>query len=137
MYVLVDGDNRIISYSSSFQEGFIEISDINLNFNSFDYVIDPNTKEVSTVQKTYTPSKDEILNRLKVTISNGKVFYADPISRVDISNAIDVANKKNLTETQWKLAEPIDGSQIVTVTLDELEEALEKALLRKAEIIGI
>jgi cell division protein FtsI/penicillin-binding protein 2 len=81
--------------------------------------------------------KQEALNTLKVTISTGKVFYADPISRADISDAVKLSEILGTTETQWKLAEEYDEQKIVTVTINELQEALMLGLQHKASIIGV
>lgn len=80
--------------------------------------------------------KEEILNRLKVTVTSGKVFYADLSSRVDISNAIQLAQSYNLTEKEWKLAEDYNGQgKWIMVTVAELEEALYIALNTKGQLV--
>lgn len=81
--------------------------------------------------------KGEQLEKITVTTTSGKVFYADPISRTDISDAISLANETSQTSTTWKLAEPIDGSKLAIVTLDELKEARALGLQAKASIIGV
>lgn len=81
--------------------------------------------------------KKESLENLKVTTSSGKVFYGDPTSRSDISDAIDLAEETGQTTTYWKLAEPISGSKVVEVSKEELKEARMLALQAKASIIGV
>lgn len=77
------------------------------------------------------------LSNLKVTISSGKVFYADSESRTDLISAIDGANLRGETQAEWKLAEEYNGFKITTVTLTEIREALALALEGKAKIIGV
>jgi hypothetical protein len=81
--------------------------------------------------------KEVSLSRLTVTISTGKVFYADPISRSDIGDAIKLSEILGNTETQWKLAEEYDGQKVAIVTLNELQEALMLGLQTKASLIGV
>lgn len=87
--------------------------------------------------------KKNALEKLKVTISTGKVFYADSESRIDLSDAIKAGEEKGLTETNWKLAEAIEGLETVgreervyVVTIDELREARDLALASKGSIVG-
>lgn len=80
--------------------------------------------------------KDDKLNRLRVTTGLGKVFYADPTSRVDIGDAIGTAEAEGIASTVWKLAEEFEGSRYAVVTLDELKEARKLALEAKGSIVG-
>lgn len=64
--------------------------------------------------------KKTLVSRLKVTITSGKVFDGNEISQDRMVRAIQIAAITGLTETQWKLAD----NTIVTVSLDELKEAL-------------
>jgi len=82
-------------------------------------------------------NKDDTLSRLTVSLDNGKVFYADAESRLDIRDAIETAIDKGLTNTIWKLAEPFNGSKNTLVTLEELKEASFLALSAKAHIVGV
>lgn len=81
--------------------------------------------------------KKDSLQNLTITVTSGKVFYADPESRQDISDAIALSTANGLTETQWKLSEEFDGERIVIVSIEELQEVLHKALLHKAGLVGI
>lgn len=81
-------------------------------------------------------AKEEALSRLTVTV-NGKVFYADTPSRIDLSEAIRAAEQRSIASTLWKLAEPFEGKRVVSVTLDELKEASYLALSAKAQLIGV
>ena len=75
--------------------------------------------------------KDKQLSRVTVTTTSGKEFYADPLSRVDIADAVQVAINSGLTSTSWKLV-----SGWTTVTLDEMKEAQRLGLEAKGAIIG-
>lgn len=81
--------------------------------------------------------KEDTLARLTVTITSGKVFYADLASKLDIETAIRIAIKKGITEQEWKLAQAINGTQYVVVTLAELEEASYLALNTKGTLVGV
>ena len=80
--------------------------------------------------------KEATLATLKVTV-NGKVFYADTEARLDIGDAIRVAEDSGTTETVWKLAEDFEGKRTAIVTLAELKEVQYRALATKAELVGI
>lgn len=82
-------------------------------------------------------SKTEALAKLTVTTSTGKVFYADTESRVDLNDAIRRAEKENILETVWKLAEAFEGERVVIVTLEEIREAADLALSTKGSIVGV
>ena len=94
-------------------------------------------KSTSTIWKDHLDTvKDEKLNRLTVTTESGKVFYADPISRSDLTDAILLGQSAGITETAWKLAEEYNGSRYALVTVTELAEAAMLALQTKGEIVG-
>ena len=84
--------------------------------------------------------KQEALDTATVTISTGKVFYADAISRIDLISACQEALENSLQddyESDWKLAEPIDGKQIVLTTVAEIREARSLALRFKGGEVGV
>jgi len=81
--------------------------------------------------------KEKALSSLTVTTVGGKVFYADSDSRIDLSDAISLAEETSQNSTLWKLAEEFEGNRIISVTLDELKEARKLALEAKASLIGI
>ena len=86
----------------------------------------------STEYKVYLDAeKDKKLSRITVTTASGKEFYADPLSRVDIADAVQIAIDSNLTSTSWKL---VSGWAIVT--LDEMKEAQRLGLEAKGAIIA-
>ena len=66
--------------------------------------------------------ENKVATVLQITVvtSTGKVFNGDETSQDRMVRAINIATITGLTETQWKLAD----NSIVTVTLDELKEAL-------------
>lgn len=80
--------------------------------------------------------KSEALSNLTVITSTGKVFYADTESRVDLNDAIRKAEKEHLSSTYWKLAKEFEGQRIVLVTLEEIIEASDLALVAKGAIVG-
>lgn len=80
--------------------------------------------------------KLEALSNLTVTTSTGKVFYANTESRVDLNDAIRKAEKEHLSSTYWKLAKEFEGQRIVSVTLEEIIEASDLALVAKGTIVG-
>ena len=81
--------------------------------------------------------KQDALESLTVTTSSGKVFYGDPVSRSDLTDAIALAEELGQTSTTWKLAEELNGSKIAQVTLEELKEARKLALQAKGQIVGV
>jgi hypothetical protein len=80
--------------------------------------------------------KDEKLSTY-ITEVNGKKFYADTISRLDIASALALVQSTGKTSTVWKLAEEYNGSRFVEVTVEELSLVLKQSLEYKAEQIGI
>ena len=70
------------------------------------------------------------INRIKVTTSSNKTFDGNEVAQDRMARAINIANITGDTETQWKLAD----NTIVTVTLDELKEALNLAGKKMSEI---
>ena len=70
------------------------------------------------------------VNKIKVTTSSNKTFDGDEKSQDRMARAINIASISGQTETQWKLAD----NTIVTVTLDELKEALSLAGKRMSEM---
>lgn len=93
--------------------------------------LEAQVKQLAKVEKT------EALSKLTVTTSTGKVFYADTESRVDLNDAIRRAEKENLSNTPWKLAENFEGERVVIVTLEEIREAADLALSAKGSIVGV
>ncbi|WP_373002165.1 hypothetical protein [Sulfurimonas sp.] len=95
--------------------------------------------EYTQVPEVYSKDKGEkeiAINSMTVTTESNKTFYADPQSRNDISEAIGIAQYKNMTETSWKLAKGQEP-RIQIVTLDELEEVRYLALTKYGSIKGI
>ena len=90
------------------------------------------SNNISSVEGT----KQNALNEATVTISTNKVFYVDPISRADLTDAIAIALETGATETTWKLAEEFDGSKWALVTLAELQEARKLGLQYKGSLLN-
>ncbi len=94
---------------------------------------------------TYTETPDTLsdrdyvkvtsLEKAIVTISTGKKFYVDPISRADITDAIAIGLETGQTSTTWKLAEEINGTKWNLVTISEMKEARMLGLQIKGQII--
>jgi hypothetical protein len=77
-----------------------------------------------------TINKAELLDKIIVTTTSGIRFYADDVSRNDLSNVLLVANSDADT-TIWKTP---DGWKLVTVA--DVKEALRLGLEEKGRIIG-
>lgn len=69
------------------------------------------------------------VDAIKVTVSTGKVFDGNDAAQMNMLLALQVASIANLTATEWTLA---DNSR-VTITLDELKEAIVLSGLAKSE----
>jgi len=72
------------------------------------------------------------LNNITVTVTSGKVLYADPTSRTDIADVIKCMELNSIAQYQWKT---VNG--IMNVTLDDFKEALLLGLAEKGKIIGV
>lgn len=77
-------------------------------------------------------NKEHLLNSIVVTTTSGKEFYADPISRTDLADAISIAEESSEVAVLWKLA-----TGWTEVTLEEMKEARLLGLQEKARVIGI
>lgn len=76
--------------------------------------------------------KQYALDSITVTVTSGKVLYADPISRTDIADAIKCMEMNNVSEQEWKT---VNG--VISVTLTDFKEALLLGLQAKGAIIGV
>lgn len=76
-------------------------------------------------------NKEHLLNSIVVTTQSSKEFYADPVSRADLADAISIAGENSKTSVLWKLK-----SGWSEVTLAEMQEARLLGLEAKAKIIG-
>jgi len=129
MYIEIDSNNNVIA-SGSLPDGMnnpieVDSPDTVITFQyGYNYVY--SNGAVEKVKEQFLvdqETKNEKLNRISmlvVTISTGKQFDGDEVSQERMVRAIQTAGITGLTETQWKLAD----NTIVTVTLDELKEAL-------------
>ncbi len=97
----------------------------------------PKAREVleEGIPKEEADKKDK-LSVATVTISTGKVFYADTASRLDMLAALYESGRSEATTAQWKLAEEVDGSKWAEVTIDEMAEASILALQFKGGVIS-
>lgn len=77
-----------------------------------------------------TLRKAELLGNIIITTTSGIRFYADDISRNDLSNAILLSSVDTDT-TMWKTP---DGLKLVTVL--DIREALRLGLEEKGRIVG-
>ena len=76
-------------------------------------------------------AKIKALEELTVTTTNGNVFDANSDSITNMLAAVEASTILSTTENSWKLAD----NSIVVVSLDELKEALAKAIQAKGAII--
>jgi hypothetical protein len=72
------------------------------------------------IARNFKKRKEYLVSRIAITTTSGKIFDGDEASQDRIMRAIQIAAITGLTETQWKLTD----NAIVTVSLDELKEAL-------------
>jgi hypothetical protein len=82
-------------------------------------------------QQIATQAKIEALASVKVTTTSGNTFDGRDIDQQRMVSAILSSSVLNITETEWKLA---DNSRI-TVTIDELKEALALSIQAIGKII--
>jgi len=71
------------------------------------------------------------ISNLVVTTSIGNTFDADDAARANMNEAILASSITGITETEWKLAD----NSVVTVTVEELSEALALGIQTKGAII--
>lgn len=71
----------------------------------------------------------ETVERLKVEV-DGMTFDADETSQTRMTRAIAAAEVTGLTETVWVLAD----NSVAKVTLDQMKQALAKAMLAMADV---
>ena len=71
------------------------------------------------------------ISNLTVITSVGNTFDADDNARANMNEAILASSITGITETEWKLAD----NSVVTVTVDELSEALALGIQTKGDII--
>lgn len=76
--------------------------------------------------------KNEALASIEVTTQSGKTFHGDEESQGRIARALQIAGFTGQTQTGWKLT---DG-KTHAVTVEELQEALQLAMLKVGRIVG-
>jgi hypothetical protein len=84
----------------------------------------------------FKASRQQLLDSAVVTTSNGNKYDADEQSISRMANAILAAQRKDLTNIQWSLADTPTGV-MTDVTLADLEEAHELAVENMASIWSI
>ncbi len=84
----------------------------------------------------FKASRQQLLDIAVVTTSNGNKYDADEQSISRMANAILAAQRKDLTNIQWSLADTPTGV-MTDVTLADLEEAHELAVENMASIWSI
>ena len=140
-YGKLNTDGTLISANTKIDDTFVSLDlfskDENGDYYEFyneDYT--PNFTRIT--QKAETKAKQELKTKAKesitkiiVTTSNGTKFYADPISRTDLSDAIAIMVESNISEYLWKT---IDGVKLVT--LEDMKEARKLGLLEKGRLVG-
>lgn len=72
-------------------------------------------------------------NHITVTSTSGKEFDADPLSRQNISDGIQIGIDFGMTSHLWKLAD----NTVLEVTIEELKEVRMLALLAYGNLIGV
>ena len=86
--------------------------------------------------QAFKSNRQKLLDSAVVTTSNGNKYDADEQSISRMANAILAAQRKNLTNIQWSLADTPTGV-MTDVTLADLEEAHELAVENMASIWSI
>lgn len=79
--------------------------------------------------------KNEVLNKIIVTLEDGTRFYADPTSRTDLNDCIQIATEQGADDTAQIMWKTPDGIKLVTI--GQLREARKLGLEEKANIIGV
>ena len=103
-------------------------------------VVDAQTGDISEVpiqdtskyQYETTPTRQELLDAIKVTTQSGKTFDGDELSQTRIARALQIGQFTGQTSTAWKLAD----DTVHQVTYVELQEALTLAMLEVGRIVG-
>jgi len=88
-------------------------------------------KEAEILAIESKANKIKAIEILTVTTEAGNVFDANDASRANMNEAITTAITLELTESDWKLAD----NTIVTVSVDEIREALALGIQAKGAII--
>jgi len=86
--------------------------------------------------QAFKSNRQKLLDSAVVTTSNGNKYDADEQSISRMANAILAAQRKDLTNIQWSLADTPTGV-MTDVTLADLEEAHELAVENMASIWSI
>ena len=90
---------------------------------------------IQSEKRLIDTKKEQALKVLVVSTDSGKVFYADTDSRLDLQAALVASELEGTNETMWKLAEAFEGSRVVSVSVDEIREAVVLALKAKGKLV--
>ena len=129
---LVEEKSRVIGEDTHI---YYEYQQVALQYDALESDVDNVIAKESA--RILNERKADALATMKVRTQSGKLFYADDNSRMDINDAINLAADAGVATTLWKLAEEVNGSKLVEVSVDELKEARKLALEEKARIIGV
>jgi predicted DsbA family dithiol-disulfide isomerase len=88
-------------------------------------------KALAQAQQIIKQTKIEALASVKITTTFGNTFDGRDIDQQRMMSAIISSSILDITETQWKLAD----NSIVTVSLDELKEALALSIQSVGKIV--
>ena len=129
---LVEEKSRVVGDDT---HTYYEYQQVALQYDALESDVDKAIAKES--ERILNERKADALATMKVRTQSGKLFYVDDNSRMDINDAINLAVDTGVATTIWKLAEEVNGSKLVEVSVDELKEARKLALEEKAKIIGV
>lgn len=138
MYIVVDVDGKILEYSTEPIENGVEV-DINPEeiYTGFDFDQYYKNGKISNVENiVYTKvkqkqGKDKQLAKATVTTASGNTYNAGETSQNRMLRSLYVANLTGQVTVQWKLA----NNSTVTITIEELTEALKLSVQNTSDII--
>jgi len=110
--------------------------DVRTKLHLVDGVLKEDTQEVQRLDQAAThkeqkAQKLKALKELTVTTEAGNTFDADDQSRANMNEAITAAAVLGLTESPWKLHD----NSVVTISVDEIKEALALGIVEKGAIV--
>lgn len=109
-----------------------ELNEVTEEIASFDDA----THNQNQAKSDFKANRQQLLDSAVVTTSNSNKYDADEQSISRMANAILAAQRKDLTNIQWSLADTPTGV-MTDVTLADLEEAHELAVENMASIWSI
>ena len=112
-------DKSQIEYNTGKDEAAVEI-DVDLFYSIDRYKMHKGEFILKPIVVNQYAQRENSVSKIAVTTTFGKTFDGDEKSQDRMLRAINIASITGQIETQWKLAD----NTIVTVTLEELKEAL-------------